>query len=107
MRIGVFAVMVAGLASPAIGQEMPRFDVEAHCTSVKEFAGGSEVLYNSCVGQEQRFYDGLKGRWAEVPEATRRHCIDVAEFGGGSYMMLSSCVDQELEAAGSTPTFKY
>ena len=51
-------------------QEMPRFDVDAHCRQVAGFGGSfSDTILGSCVDMEQSAYDGMKAGW---PDAFRR-----------------------------------
>lgn len=108
MKTSLITAMVAlVLTAPAIGQEMPRFDVEKHCREVADFSNGSSVLYNSCISMEQEAYDKRKRTWQDLPSQTREHCTEIASFTGGSYSLLDSCIGMELEAAGNTPSFKF
>lgn len=102
-------IALLGLSATAHAQEIPRFDVEAHCNAVASFGGDfSNMTYNGCVDMEQSSYNGLKGRWSEIPAATRRECINIATFGGtGDYMTLEGCIDMEMAAAGNQSTFSF
>lgn len=91
----------------AIAQDMPRFDVEAHCEEIAEFGGGSHQIYNGCIQMEQGAYNTLKGRWANVSARIRNHCVDIAQFGGGSYQILHGCVQMEEDAAGNRQSFSF
>ena len=105
------AAAVAALAAPAAAQDLPRFDVEAHCRAVASFGGNySAVLDRGCFDLEQKAYDGLKGAWPSLPGSVRDHCTGVATFGGrGSYSLLEGCVKLETEATGNNAgrSFKY
>ncbi len=107
MRRYLIAFTLAAAPLAAIAQDMPRFDVEAHCEEVAEFAGGSHQIFNSCIQMEQNAYNGLKGRWANVSGRIRGHCQEVAEFSGGSYQILQSCVQMEEDAAGNRQSFSF
>lgn len=101
------AMTLVAASSAAFAQDLPRYDVAAHCAEVASFGGDhSAVLEKGCFAVEQESYDALKPKWPELPEAMRAHCGKVAEFGGGSYQMLKGCVDMETEASGEN-TFKY
>jgi len=101
------AFLLAVVPLSALGQEVPRFDVEAHCEEVAEFGGGSHQIFNSCMQMEQNAYNGLKGQWANTSGRIRNHCQEVAEFGGGSYQILQSCMQMEESAAGNRETFSF
>src|SRR5437660_8260042 len=81
-------------------QEMPRFDVDAHCRQVAGFGGSfSQTVFGSCLDMEQSAYDGMKAGWLTLPAAARQHCVQVASFGGpGSYSILQSCIQMEVQA---------
>lgn len=101
---GVFA-----LNGTAMAQDMPRYDVTAHCGKVAAFGGSpSEVVRNGCMKMEQSAYDELKGQWSVFPAAMRKHCDKVATFGGaGSYTTLKGCIDMEKDASNKPSGFKY
>lgn len=103
------AIALLALSSLAHAQELPRFDVEAHCNTIASFGGNfSNMTYNGCIDIEQASYNGLKGRWSEVPAAVRRECIDIATFGGtGDYATLQGCIDMEMSAASNQSTFSF
>lgn len=104
----IFITAIALLWSvQAVAQDMPRFDVEAHCEEVAEFGGGSHQIYNGCIQIEQGAYNSLKGRWANVSSRIRNHCHEVASFGGGSYQILQGCVQMEEDAAGNRQSFSF
>ena len=63
LAAGFWACAAARLADAA---ELPKYDVEAHCTKVAEFGGGSDVIHNGCVEQEQQSYDQLKRNWLQI-----------------------------------------
>ncbi len=99
---------VAALTSPAISQEMPYYDVEAHCAQVAGAVGGSEAIRNACFRSEQRAYDELKPRWPEIPDQARTHCDSVARVSGpGTYSILSACIASEQRAAEENKTFTF
>jgi hypothetical protein len=93
-------MLILALPSVAQAQELPRFDVQAHCRQVAAFGGAmSQSLLGSCVDMEQSAYDGLKPTWHQLPDAARSHCLMVARFGGpGSYSLLQSCLQMETAA---------
>ena len=97
------AVLALFLCSsmPVYAQNVPRYNVPAHCKQIASFGGNySEMLYGTCMDQEQGSYDALKPTWPHLPSTMRDHCNEIASFGGpGSYMLLKTCVDQELESA--------
>lgn len=107
MRRYLIAFTLAAASLAASAQDMPRFDVEAHCEQVAEFAGGSHQIFNSCIQMEQNAYNGLKARWASVGGRIRSHCQEVAQFSGGSYQILQSCVQMEEDAAGNRQSFSF
>lgn len=101
-----FAYALAVWSNPVAAQpdnEMPIYDVERHCREVASFGGTySAVMDQGCFRAEQQAYDGLKARWASLPQRLRRHCDEIARFGGsGNYTMLSGCVRAEEQAAGA------
>lgn len=103
----VFSFSIAS----ALAQELPRFDVKAHCKVIANFGGSySAITERGCFQMEQASYDSLKGPWASLPERMKTHCIEIAKFGGtGNYMTLEGCVKLELEAtqANEGSEFKF
>lgn len=93
--------------SPAYAQAVPRYDAIGYCDPVAETVGGSYVMKNGCLEQEQTVYNGLKARWASIPGRAGSYCDEVAHSIGGSYVILEGCIQQEVGASGSTPSFKY
>lgn len=107
MRYIVASSLAFALSLPVAAQELPRFDAEAHCENVAQFAGGSHSIYNGCIQLEQSAYNKLRPRWENIVQGIRRHCTEVAEFGGGSYQILEGCVQMEERAAGGRKSFSY
>lgn len=101
MRPACAFVLAIGVvsATPVAAQELPRFDVKAHCHEVASFGGTySALTERGCFDLEQSSYDSLKREWADLPASVKRECISVASFGGGDYMTLRGCVDLEIDA---------
>ncbi|MDR5887576.1 hypothetical protein [Vreelandella janggokensis] len=110
MKPAVLAIaLLAGLASTANAQEIPRFDVEAHCDNIARFGGDfSNITYNGCIDMEQSAYNNLKNRWGDVPTGIRSECMNIATFGGtGDYMTLQGCIDMETSAANNQSEFSF
>jgi len=103
----LLVLLLSSASQLALAQDMPRFDVEAHCEEVAEFADGSHQIFNSCIQMEQNAYNGLKAHWANVGGRIRSHCQEVAQFSGGSYQILQSCVQMEEDAAGNRQSFSF
>lgn len=99
--------LLAAASQLTLAQDMPRFDVEAHCEDVAEITGGSHQIFNSCIQMEQGAYNGLKNRWANLSRRIQIHCQDVAKVTGGSYQILQSCVQMEEDAAGNRQSFSF
>ncbi|MFG1418918.1 hypothetical protein V5F38_12200 [Xanthobacter sp. V0B-10] len=108
-RRALCAYVLILTATPAIAQEMPRYDPEGWCKRVSEVGGGSsEWIQGACLEQEQIAYDKLKPVWKEVPKKTRNWCDQVAKSGGrGSYAMLEQCVDMEFFAKQKNENSKF
>jgi len=50
----LISVAVMAFALPAIAQDLPRYDVKAHCDQVASFTGSpSEMIRQGCFQQEQ------------------------------------------------------
>lgn len=113
---GILATVAIGihcaLLTSAHAGELPRYDVKAWCHELATSGGSfSEVLYGTCMDQEQSAYNQLKEKWTTAPAKTRQWCDELARAGGGagSYTLLQTCLDQELRAAdeNKTKTFEY
>lgn len=87
--------------------EIPRYDVAGYCGNVAEISGGSDLIYNGCIKNEQVAYNTLKERWESIPARTRAYCLEVGRVSGGSYLILDGCFDLELSAANNKSTFEY
>lgn len=88
---------VATVASPAIAQEIPQFDMHAHCKRISTLGESySATLDKTCINMEQSAYVKLKSTWPTTSSRLRKHCREAASFGGpGSYTMLATCIEME------------
>ncbi len=108
IALPAFAFVLSVLASTSVAaQDVPRYDPESYCQEVAETVGGSAMIFNGCIQQEQMHYDGMKAAWSTIPAATINYCDDVARVIGGSYAILAGCIQQELAAQNSTPQFQF
>jgi len=86
---------------------LPRYDAVAFCQQVSDGAGGSDVIKNACIQQEQGAYNALKQQWPDLPERIRNFCDQAGKSAGGSYQLLGGCVSNETAASKTTPAFRY
>jgi len=110
MQVFTFSALLVAAAIGATAthaQSMPRYNVESYCQEVSDFSGGSAMIYNGCIDQEQTAYNMLKARWPRLGSQVKSYCDEVASFGGGSYMLLDGCIQMEGDAASGTKSFKY
>lgn len=103
------AMATASIMTPTVGMaaEMPRFNVPAYCARVADTVGGSDMIREGCLEQEQSSYNELKPRWASVPERTQAYCVNVAQTIGGSYQILEGCLTQEASSGDSVDSFEF
>lgn len=101
------ATMLFASAGSTAAQSVPRYDPERYCREVSETVGGSAIIFNTCVEQEQSSYDKLKRSISSLPARTVSYCDDVASAVGGTYQILETCIDQEVGAAASAPRFRF
>lgn len=96
-------------SSMAMANELPRYDVEAHCEKIATVGGDrSAMMYNGCIDMEQDSYNSIRDMWGDLPGETQQHCTRIAEVGGtGSYQMLSGCIDMETSAANNQSEFSF
>lgn len=92
----------------AVVNRFPSYDVDAHCDVIARVGGSrSQRLFNTCIDQEQKAYDGLKKQWDAYPSDAQAHCDTIAQVAGaGSYRLLATCLKREREAAGAPKRFK-
>lgn len=108
MRVTLAFTIFASVVSHAQGQELPRYDVAAHCKEVAGFGGTfSQSTENFCINEEQKAYNNLKMVWGNFSSVTRAHCLEIAGFGGGNYTTLDFCMREENTAAKNKPEFKF
>lgn len=110
MRTALLPLAIAvALSGASALADMPRYDVEAHCTEIAGFGGTySHSLFNGCMDQEQSAYDTLKEAWSTLPAEIRAHCDEIAAFSSpGSYALLQGCVQMERSAGQQRKTFQY
>lgn len=106
MRYPLILALLVGLTSIAAA-EIPRYDPASYCKEISEFAGGSAQLENFCIKEEQSAYDKIKANWSTYTQKAISYCDELARLSGGSYQMLEFCINEEMQAAGSTPEFKF
>jgi hypothetical protein len=75
--VTAFVVVLCGLASQAIAQEIPDYDTEAFCEQL--------------LIMEKLALDQIEDYWPEASETLRSECIEEAG-PGESYVGLASCV---------------
>lgn len=92
----------------AANGSIPSYDVDANCDAIARVGGSkSQRLFNTCIDQEQKAYDGLKTQWSKFPGDARAHCDAIAQVGGaGSYRLLATCLKHEQEAGAAPRRFK-
>ncbi len=100
-------LLLACFFSLSANAEIPRYDVEGYCKSVKEVSGGSDMIYNGCIDMEQEAYNSLKPNWERYTEKTKKYCNDVGKVSGGSYTILEGCIDMELEESNNKSKFEF
>ncbi len=106
LTLGTIATLLV-VSTAAMADTIPRYDPPGYCRTVSEVSGGSQMIYNGCLGMEQDAYDSLKASWDSLPSKTRSYCDEVGRVSGGSYSILKGCIDMETDAASSTPGFKF
>ena len=107
LRIASLTYASFFMSSVALAADLPRYDVEKHCSRVASISGSSAMIKNGCMDMEQEAYDKLKPLWASIPGKTQQHCGQVAKVSGGSYSILEGCIDMETEEAAKPRQFKY
>ena len=86
---------------------LPRYNVTDFCQSIADAAGGSYLIRNSCLHEEQGAYNRLKLQWPSIYHSVKSLCDDIGHAAGGSYMILESCIDEELNAQEQSTQFTY
>jgi hypothetical protein len=100
MKIIWFVAFAATTVSPAMAQQIPKFDMQAHCKKISTLGDSySATLDKTCFDMEQSAYGKLKSTWPIISSRLRNHCAEAASFGGsGSYTMLETCIEMETSA---------
>lgn len=106
MRV-FFVLLLVLVPAVAMAAAMPRYNVEAYCKNVQNVSGGSAMIYNGCIQNEQTSYNHLKATWGRLPAKVQGYCDQVGQAVGGSYLILKGCVDNEMNAMQGTKSFKY
>lgn len=107
-KSAIYAFIIA-ICIPVLSHagDIPRYDVDKHCTKVAQTSGNSNMIYNGCIEMEQTAYDSIRQLWASIPEKTQSHCNKVASSSGGSYSILQGCINMEIDAANNKKKFTY
>lgn len=103
MKIIWLVALATTIASPAMAQEIPQFDIHAHCKKIATLGDAySATLDKACLDMEQSAFAKLKSTWPTASSHLRANCTDDAEFGGpGSYALLGTCIEMGASATGS------
>ena len=72
------------------------FDIEKKCAKIKEFAGGSYQIEQTCRNQEREAQSTLMGM--SIPTEIEKHCTEIGAYADGSYQIMLTCVEQETKA---------
>lgn len=92
---------VALLATSAWSADVPSYPVGDWCEMVSQSVGGSYVIKQGCIEQENDARSEVQ-RMPSTPDRIHGWCDRVATQGtgsSGSYQIYLGCVQQELEAA--------
>jgi hypothetical protein len=99
VKAALAATILVGLAD-ARGADVPSYPVREWCETVSDTVGGSYVILNGCLDQEEAAARALASM-PPIPERIARWCDEVATVGigsAGSLQIYLGCVEQELEA---------
>jgi hypothetical protein len=85
---------IALAITPALGGELPRYDVEAMCRAAPPLQGDAAgATDRNCVRDEMRARTQLGPLWAGFDAQRRDACVRVARIGGPpSYVALLTCL---------------
>lgn len=97
----IIAAAVIMAATPAIAEEIPRFDVDGYCTGLFP---DSQSMTLVCLKSQQESYNALKPVWSQIPAAIRDHCT---ELFPDAYKMVEVCVEKEMESAQANESFEF
>lgn len=97
----IIAAAVIMAATPAIAQEIPRFDVDGYCTKLFP---DTQSLKTVCLESQQEAYNALKPAWSQIPATMRDYCTDLFP---DSYDLLQVCIEGEIEAAQANESFEF
>jgi hypothetical protein len=84
---------IALAITPALGGELPRYDVEAMCRAAPSLEAGARNTDRSCVRDETQAREQLAQHWSGFNAQRREACVQEASIGGPpSYVALLTCM---------------
>jgi hypothetical protein len=106
MKLSNFVIALCLAVSPvhAAPSDLPISDPTEDCRQATRPYGIAG--FNSCINQEQLYYDLAKGDWLDVSETNRAYCVKLMSKGVARayYQGLEACLNERLRAqAAETP----
>lgn len=80
-RAAVLTLLIL-TATAALGDELPRYDVEATCRAAPNLGLGARRTHQDCVRDEIRARAQLALQWTSFREQRRQECIQESNVGG-------------------------
>jgi hypothetical protein len=88
----------------AIGQQLPRLNIEATCRAEKPLVAGDPNPYEGCMRDETDAERQLQAMWSSSAAALRERCGQEAQLGGvASYVDMLTCLEMAQGAAPTKP----
>ncbi len=88
------ALLAATEPSRAIGDQVPRLNVQRTCSDAQDSTGGDPgQTYKNCLADENDARKSLVEKWSSFKPLTRRNCIEAGAFPNPSYVELLTCLE--------------
>ncbi len=97
----LFAVALITLGTPVAAQEKAPIDLSGetipdippnYCANLSNFAGGNELIKNSCINSEHESKANIERMWFDIPKDARKQCIVQNNMAMTSYQGLAGCM---------------
>jgi|tagenome__1003787_1003787.scaffolds.fasta_scaffold17883907_1 hypothetical protein len=88
---------------PALGQQPPRFDIEATCRSAPALVPQDHDPVQVCMEDEANAEQRLKAIWSDSAPNQREDCAAETQVGGSpSYVDVLTCLQMYRDNASTT-----
>ena len=95
-------LLLAGPASSAPRDSVPKLDVEASCREAQDYGASDNknLAYQGCIQDEKQAREQLVQRWSHFKPTDRQNCVATSAALLPSYVEILTCLEMNENVIG-------